>query len=680
MVRAPARPRAEIFTLFRDRRSPSASYIGFSPISLTQFISAPAFRRHIPNAGASGSGGSGSSSRAARRLLSPPPPPFDGSVPPVPGIPRRWRHEGSFIPASAQGSTRSFHHPDALVRRPRAARVPVPSSPNFDANRIPTASAASGSGAGSSATGSVPAPIRAAAQFGLVPAAATHAQHPSDSDSDNDHVALSAAPRARHNPPMGLGGALISTNNARLEVERLERVRRLERRFAGGRVAPLAAASGSGSGSRAGGSNSNASRASGSGILRRLQTLNPFRWGDDEEPANEINLLALRVGDRDARTRADAQYALDLHLWEEGEHLRRRGRSTRLGFDGVEIDRQARGYAQSEAALLRRWAGNGGGFWAGGWGNAGAGRARGEAEEDYKPEWTHPGKPESGFVFDFSPPNDIVIPPTPPPSGKGKGKAKEVVIDVDAEDAAKKEREAVSTLLVCARCLDPLLVRADGVVEGGEAEVKRRKVWGLRCGHLIDGKCFEELSKPPPCVEAAITNDGDATSDDALLKERGKAKGKGKARAVEEEEPEQDEEDVLAEEDYDELFDEDLIPAAISQSSSIRSRLRPRPGGVTNPASTSSMPGAFEIAVPSGSSSSTPSAPTIILPRATRRRAATGGKKRKGKAKARPKKRVVEARYEWVCPVAGCGRVHVSEKVEGVWQNDVEKGAVGVFV
>lgn len=32
-----------------------------------------------------------------------------------------------------------------------------------------------------------------------------------------------------------------------------------------------------------------------------------------------------------------------------------------------------------------------------------------------------------------------------------------------------------------------------------------------------------------------------------------------------------------------------------------------------------------------------------------------------------------------MCPVAGCGRLHVSEKIDGVWVNAAEKGAIRVF-
>jgi hypothetical protein len=33
-----------------------------------------------------------------------------------------------------------------------------------------------------------------------------------------------------------------------------------------------------------------------------------------------------------------------------------------------------------------------------------------------------------------------------------------------------------------------------------------------------------------------------------------------------------------------------------------------------------------------------------------------------------------------MCPVAGCGREHVSIKVGGVWKMDPERGAIGLYV
>ncbi|KAJ6577931.1 hypothetical protein B0H19DRAFT_1121887 [Mycena capillaripes] len=492
-------------------------------------------RAHSRRQGGAGVAGS---SRQGRNYVSPPPPffPNDQSIPPVPPFPSRF------------SAFRSFP-PQALVPRPRAPRVSPPPTSNLNPRAGP-----------------------------------------------RRRLRLPPCPRARHNPPMGLGGALISTNNARVEAERLERLRRGERRAAGGRVAPAVALAG---GSGSSGRRHNAPE--GNSIMRRLASLNPFRWGDDAQQlqrVNEVNLLALAHPGGDERTREDAQIALDLYLADQEERMNRR------------FAHPARGFARHELALLRGWAG---------------GAAK--DDEDYKREWTHPGDAEAGFVYDFAP-SEIV------PAVSGKGKGKEVVIDVDAE------KEGVSTLLVCARCLDPLLVRSDGITDGGEEEARRRKVWGLRCGHLIDGKCFEELRKP---VEVP---DADATYERRPSPEpEADVKGKGKAKAVvEEEEPK-----------YDELFDEEPAP-------SIRSRLRPRTSG-----GSTSTPSAFEIAAP-------------LPPPPPSRKRAPPKRKGKGKGKARPKKPVVEARYEWACPVAGCARVHVSEKIDGVWGNAPDRGAIGMFV
>ena len=43
----------------------------------------------------------------------------------------------------------------------------------------------------------------------------------------------------------------------------------------------------------------------------------------------------------------------------------------------------------------------------------------------------------------------------------------------------------------CARCSGPLLI-------SGAQQDDGDKVWGLKCGHVIDGRCLEDLYKPPP--------------------------------------------------------------------------------------------------------------------------------------------------------------------------------------
>jgi hypothetical protein len=257
-------------------------------------------------------------------------------------------------------------------------------------------------------------------------------------------------------------------------------------------------------------------------------------------------------------------------------------------------------FAWRELALLRGWV-----------------RRAAKDDKEYQ---THPRTADGAFVFGFVPSETVFA-----VNGKGKGKQVEV-IDVDVE------KEGVSTLLGPA-------ARALGRYHGrGEEEACRRKVWGLRCGHLIDGKWFEELRKP---VEVEDPDSGalDATERPPSPEPEDNGKGKAKAPELAEEEQEQ----------QDDLFDNDT-------TNNIRSRLRSRASGSGAP----SMAGAFEIAVP--------------LPSPPRRRAPP---KRKVKPKPKPRKPIVEARYEWTCPVASCGRVHVSEKIDGVWVNAAEKGAIG---
>lgn len=71
--------------------------------------------------------------------------------------------------------------------------------------------------------------------------------------------------------------------------------------------------------------------------------------------------------------------------------------------------------------------------------------------------------------------------------------------------------------------------RALGRYHGrGEEEACRRKVWGLRCGHLIDGKCFEELRKP---VEEEDPDSGALDAiEERLPSPEPDGKGKGRRR------------------------------------------------------------------------------------------------------------------------------------------------------
>ncbi|KAI3616002.1 hypothetical protein WG66_010268 [Moniliophthora roreri] len=243
-------------------------------------------------------------------------------------------------------------------------------------------------------------------------------------------------------------------------------------------------------------------------------------------------------------------------------------------------------------------------------------------EVEYKQEYTHPVKPEPGFVFNFgvsddaqagqngstdfpvtSQDNPIVIDDDDEVNGsssKGKGKEKAV---------ADSSSTFVKTLLVCSRCLDPLLL-GESTSKLGSAGEKAKRIWSLRCGHLIDGKCLEALSVPDTITDAPVDR-------------------KGKGKAVEP--PDQ--------------------PEAFDLRNSIRSRLRSFHGDNSR---------------------------TLLLPDSL-----TLLKERKPAASKSGNG--VEEEHRWRCPVVSCGREHVSVRVAGVWgpakpEMGRGDGVIGVFV
>ncbi|KAK0487574.1 hypothetical protein IW261DRAFT_1415225 [Armillaria novae-zelandiae] len=145
-------------------------------------------------------------------------------------------------------------------------------------------------------------------------------------------------------------------------------------------------------------------------------------------------------------------------------------------------------------------------------------------EVDYKPQYTHPGLPEPGFAFDFAPPtsesppfttsvsNPIIIDDDEPVAGSSSGSDA-----VTAATSAPPSGLDLQATLVCANCKEPLYQSGSGTVENQ----KRRRIWSLRCGHLIDGKCVDRLSVPQ-----APSQDVPAES------EKGKEKAKAGAETV----------------------------------------------------------------------------------------------------------------------------------------------------
>ncbi|KAI0059230.1 hypothetical protein BV25DRAFT_1158784 [Artomyces pyxidatus] len=299
-------------------------------------------------------------------------------------------------------------------------------------------------------------------------------------------------------------------------------------------------------------------------------------------------------------------------------------------------------------------------------------------QPEYKVAYTHPYPPAPGFTHSFGPP--------PPPASVPE------VIVVDDEPGTSSSSSGpssstandVSISLVCARCLDPLLLGD----HASEVDRANKRLWGLRCGHILDGKCINELMKPPPPLE--LEKDGVEISMGALA--AADAKGKGKAKASNDDshtqpgqqgstsDPKGKGKATEAPADSDPEF-----PLPAVDSNSIRSRLRPRnqdghvlhgdSGSASQPSASSQVSPhrrpqarpAYLHAIINGTSDdighSTHSPPRM---------------KAKGKQKVTEPR--VEAQHEWRCPVPTCKHMHLSLKVEGKgWVMDEKRGAIGIF-
>ncbi|KAF9449744.1 hypothetical protein P691DRAFT_811906 [Macrolepiota fuliginosa MF-IS2] len=402
---------------------------------------------------------------------------------------------------------------------------------------------------------------------------------------------LQAAPPSHHVPALGLGGALIAQNRARQQHQHRPHPSYEAGNSFFGRV--------------------------GSGVRRILggPALAP-----EEGPRNAINFLAL--GNNwgfldDPLSDDDELLAIQALAEDEGE-----------GFRDLEpAFNPARAYIRSE--VFRR-------------------RNNVREESPYRKEYTHPGPPETGFSFDFAPKSPVeVIDVTSPEFTKKRIPSPEPIIIDDEDDSMihdlsisrsavpaasstsipslskqtpqtpqtpPKSSTAGTTVLACARCLDPLVL-SNNLTSDIQ---KNRRVWGLRCGHLIDGKCLKEIGQPPYTDQS--TDIGSAIS----VVDR---KGKGKAKAGNDESIRHDEGmHIVSTHDHEQPD---------NNANSIRSRLRPR-----------------HVAAVASSSSSHPPAK-----RNTR-----------GKQPQMP-----PAEYIWHCPVTGCDRIHVSLKINGEWVPEREE-------
>lgn len=303
---------------------------------------------------------------------------------------------------------------------------------------------------------------------------------------------------------------------------------------------------------------------------------------------------------------------------------------------------------------------------------------------EYRIAYTHPYPPAPGFTHDFessSPSTSVIdVDDEPGPSIKASG------------SSSPSKNDNLNTL-VCARCLDPL------VLSGGsmpEEERIRRRLWGLRCGHMFDGKCIAELMKPRPVpdlepVDTEMAASGpphgrpqdkdsstqfqDGTSSLELggdippdAKSITRLRARGKPPAIEPQSQSLQSAEGAS------------SRTTFAEDNSIRSRLRPRNNlrrvtHISSPSPTSSHASA-QI-----SSQRSPATTTLAIPPAVV--ANTGHRSRKrarGKGKQRAVEPVILERHEWRCPVALCERLHLSLNIEDRgWVMDEAQGAIPIF-
>lgn len=115
--------------------------------------------------------------------------------------------------------------------------------------------------------------------------------------------------------------------------------------------------------------------------------------------------------------------------------------------------------------------------------------------QEYDPKWTHPYEPVPGFT------HNIIEPP--------------VDLDTYFDDKAVVTGPLPETTPICPCCRHALVTGANG----------DQRIWVLPCGHVIDGRCVDQLSgltplPPPPSIEADHVRGAPN-------------KGKGKAKATE---------------------------------------------------------------------------------------------------------------------------------------------------
>ena len=304
---------------------------------------------------------------------------------------------------------------------------------------------------------------------------------------------------------------------------------------------------------------------------------------------------------------------------------------------------------------------------------------------EYRVAYTHPRPPASGFTHDFetsSPSISVIdVDDGPGPSTKASGSS-----------SPSRNNENVNTL-VCARCLDPLVLSGGSM---SEEDRIRRRLWGLRCGHMLDGKCIAELMKPRPVPDlepvdtemadidlphgrpqdqdsstqfqagaSSVELVGDIPSDAKSITRLG---ARGKLPTVEP--PSQSSQPTEGASSQTPFVEDNPI----------RSRLRPRNNlrHVTHISSSShaSSHTSTQTSSQRSPATTTPTIPPTLGPNTSHR----SRKRVKGKGKQKAVEPVIFERHEWQCPVARCERPHLSLNIEDRgWVMDETQGAITIF-
>ncbi|KAH8100786.1 hypothetical protein BXZ70DRAFT_988367 [Cristinia sonorae] len=283
----------------------------------------------------------------------------------------------------------------------------------------------------------------------------------------------------------------------------------------------------------------------------------------------------------------------------------------------------------------------------------------------WKPEYTHDGPAHPGYTYHFA----EEAPTTTSASSPGSSSAQAIVIvddgaEINAAGSSSDVPADAGRILVCSQCSDALLL-PDERDKLSVEEQRSQRVWGLRCGHILDGKCIHSIMRPPISASAEVAEVG---------------KGKGKGRMVEADNPSgfsskrRGRGKNFAGLEY--RKEEEDGP-----ENPMRSRLRPRHPRA-DAAPSSSLDFDLEDDRPISS---------LLAPTSPRRREARESRAShpysKAKGKGRTRKPVVLEEFEWTCPVSGCGHVHRSvhmkggdESIDGGWTMDPEKGAIAMFI